>query len=342
MGFTVDADLEDLRASVRAVLESDAPTEPGDWRATWATAVELGWPAVGLPEADGGLGLGQVGVALMLEATGRSRCPVVLSTAGLAGTALGQVGPEPQAAATRARIARGAAATLAMGATAGVEVVLGALHGTADVVTDASRAELFVVVATRDRQAVLAVVEASDPRVRVAPLAGPDVSTPIGSVQFDGAVPGAIVPVDAGTVVAACRTSVAADLIGGAQRSLELAVAYASARQQFGRAIGEFQGVKHPLADVYVGIERARSLTYAAAVLIDDPGADPQAASRHAAMAKAAASEAALAAAKVGIQTFGAMGTTWENDLPRHLGRARQGFALFGTPRDLYLELAAG
>jgi alkylation response protein AidB-like acyl-CoA dehydrogenase len=308
---------------------------PDEWRATWATAVELGWPTVGLPVAAGGLGLGQVGLSLLLEAAGRSICPVILSTAGLAGAALGCADPEPVIAEWQRRIAAGAVATLTTGVRA--PVVGGRMRCAFPVVTDATRAEVFVVPAVRSGRDVLAVVEATDPAVEVIALDGPDLSVPIGAVRFDGVAPIAVVPVDDAAMLAACRTSVAADLVGGAQRSLELAVAHARERYQFGLPIGTFQGVKHPLADVYVGIERARSLTYGAAVLIDAASDD---APRAAAMAKAAASEAALLAAKVAIQTFGAMGTTWENGLHRQLGRARQGFALFGPPRDLYLEVA--
>ena len=354
MGFTIDDDLEELRASVRAVLERsprDVAAESDDsWRATWSTAVYLGWPTVGLPAELGGLGLGQVGLSLLLEAAARSLCPAILGTAGLAGAALVQAAREPSASArpapgpaeALARIAGGAVATLALEGTAAIESGTGFLNGAFATVTDATRAELFVVSATRGSRAVLAVVDAVDPGVHVTPLPGPDLSVPIAAVAFDGAAPRATVPADARAVLAAARSSVAADLLGSAQRSLELAVAYACERRQFGRVIGEFQAVKHPLADVYVQIERGRSLTYGAAVMIDDPAADARVVSDTAAMAKAAAAEAALLAAKVGIQTFGAMGTTWENELHRHLGRARQELALFGTPRDLYLELAGG
>lgn len=350
MGFTIDAELEDLRASVRAVLEREPVGATGSdesWRAIWSTAVELGWPTVGLPPEHDGLGLGQVGLALLLEAAGRFLCPAILSTAGLAGAALAQAARGPSASAgtptgladALASIAAGAVATLATDGPAEVERATGLLRGTFATVTDATRAELFVVAATRAGGAVLAVVVAGDPDVRVTPLPGPDLSVPIAGVSFDSADPLVTVAVDERAVLAAARTSVAADLLGGAQRSLELAVAYACERRQFDRVIGGFQAVKHPLADVFVQIERARSLTYGAAVMIDDPAADPLVVARTAAMAKAAASEAALGAAKVGIQTFGAMGTTWENDLHRFLGRARQELALFGTPRDLYLEL---
>ncbi len=342
MGFTIDDDLEELCASVRAVLEGGDLERrvADDWRATWATAVELGWPTVGIPAELGGLGLGQVGLSLLLEAAGRSLGPVIVSTAGLAGAALTQAGPDPATADALARIGAGAVATLATGAPATVEG--DRLRGAFPVVTDATRADMFVVPATRDGRDVLAVVEATDPGASVTAREGPDHSVPIAAVVFDGAAPFAVVPVAAAAVLAACRTSVAADLVGGAQRALELAVAYACARRQFGRVIGEFQAVKHPLAEVYVQIERARSLTYRAAVTIDDPEADPRVVAEAAAMAKAAAAEAALGAAKVGIQTFGAVGTTWENELHRHLGRARQGLALLGTPRDLYLGVAAG
>ena len=90
-------------------------------------------------------------------------------------------------------------------------------------------------------------------------------------------------------------TATAAELVGLAARVLDITVTHTNTREQFDRVIGSFQGVKHRLADCYVAIERARSLTYGAAMLVTDPVADAEETWRAAALAKAAASEAAVA-----------------------------------------------
>jgi alkylation response protein AidB-like acyl-CoA dehydrogenase len=124
--------------------------------------------------------------------------------------------------------------------------------------------------------------------------------------------------------------ALAAEQVGVAQRSLDLAVAYAKERVQFGRPIGSFQAIKHKCADMMVKLEAARSAVYWAGCVAADPGARdlPLAASA----AKAAASDAAFFCAGNALQIFGGVGFTAEYDVQLYFKRARASAALLGDP----------
>ncbi|MGA3255241.1 MAG: acyl-CoA dehydrogenase family protein, partial [Mycobacterium sp.] len=115
----------------------------------------------------------------------------------------------------------------------------------------------------------------------------------------------------------------AAQLVGAAEALLNAAVDYAKQRTQFGRLIGSYQAIKHKLADVHIAIELARPLVYGAALSLQP---------RDVSAAKAAASEAALLAARSGLQTHGAIGFTQEHDLSLTLLRVQALRSAWGTP----------
>jgi alkylation response protein AidB-like acyl-CoA dehydrogenase len=114
--------------------------------------------------------------------------------------------------------------------------------------------------------------------------------------------------------------ALAVEAVGVAQKALELGVAYVSDREQFGKKIGTYQAVSHPLADTYVETELARSLAYWAAwcVAVDDAQAPVAVAA-----AKAQAAETAVAACERSIQVHGGIGFTWEHVLHRYYKRAQ-------------------
>jgi alkylation response protein AidB-like acyl-CoA dehydrogenase len=117
----------------------------------------------------------------------------------------------------------------------------------------------------------------------------------------------------------------AAQLLGGAERMLELAVDYAKAREQFGQPIGQFQAVKHHLATVAVKLEFARPVLLRAAYAAQH--SHPRSA-LHISHAKVAAGDAAMLSAETAIQVHGAMGYTYEVDLHFWMKRA---WALIGA-----------
>jgi alkylation response protein AidB-like acyl-CoA dehydrogenase len=133
------------------------------------------------------------------------------------------------------------------------------------------------------------------------------------------------------------RTACAAEALGIAQRALELGVEHASSRVQFGKPIGTYQAVSHPLAQTYTDVELARSLVYWAAWCVTE---EDERAPVAAAAAKAFAAEAAVAACERSIQVLGGIGFTWEHPLHRFYKRALwlEGFG--ARPPELRLEVA--
>jgi Acyl-CoA dehydrogenase, C-terminal domain len=133
-------------------------------------------------------------------------------------------------------------------------------------------------------------------------------------------------------------TALALEAAGIAGRALELGVEHARTREQFGRPIGVYQAVSHPLADTYVDIELARSIAYWAAWCVAE---DDEQAPIAAAAAKSYASEVAVAACERAMQVLGGIGFTWEHVLHRHYKRALWIEAHGGYPRELRARVAA-
>ncbi len=133
------------------------------------------------------------------------------------------------------------------------------------------------------------------------------------------------------------RAALAAEALGVAQRALDLAVEHAKTRVQFGRPIGSYQAVSHPLAQTYTDAELARSLVYWAAWCVAE---EDERAPLAAACAKAFASEAAVAACERSIQAHGGLGFTWEHPLHRFYKRALWLEGLGARPSALRLEVA--
>jgi alkylation response protein AidB-like acyl-CoA dehydrogenase len=214
-----------------------------------------------------------------------------------------------------------------------------ALTGTKRYVTDGHTAGLFVVVA-RERGTTgadgltLVAVRADTDGVHRERLDGIDLTRRIAEVRFDGAIGHALG--EPGTAADTVRDIglnaamlLAAELVGVAQRTLDMAVRYASERVQFGRPIGGFQAVKHICADMLLDVEQARSAsmyaTWAAATGSEDR---PTAA----AIAKAFCAEAAFRCALANIQVHGGIGFTYEHDAHLYYRRAKADELLFGSP----------
>ena len=133
------------------------------------------------------------------------------------------------------------------------------------------------------------------------------------------------------------RAAAAAEALGVAQRALDLGLEHAKTRVQFGKPIGTYQAVSHPLAQTYTDVELARSLVYWAAWCVTE---EDKRAPLAAAAAKAFATEAAVAACERSIQAHGGIGFTWEHPLHRFYKRAiwLEGFGR--RPAELRLEVA--
>ena len=145
-------------------------------------------------------------------------------------------------------------------------------------------------------------------------------------------------PVDTERARHVALMGMAITMVGACQRILDLALEHAKSRQQFGVAIGTFQAIQHKAADMHVAIERARALAYFSALTI---AADDPRRRLAAAMAKAAAGECQALVFRHGLQMFGAMGFTWENDLQFALKRAKAGELMLGGAAEHRAIIAA-
>lgn len=326
-----------LRDTVRDILRAECPpdiarqasADPERWRALWKTVVDLGWTELAARDTD----FGSLDLVVVLEECGAALAPIpLLSGVGLAAGVLRACAGGCDE--VLADIAGGAVATLAVHSPGrrlpGAPMTLrrGLLRGRAVAVPHATRAELVVTLATSDDGVRAAVARIAD-GVAVRAGEATDPAHPVADIEID-AEPLVVASVDIESALTAPLLAAAADLVGVARAALHLSIEHAKTRRQFGKPIGAFQGIKHALADNYVSVERARSLTYAAA-------ANPSWTA--AAMAKAAAGDAATTCTRTAVQTHGALGQTWEHDVHLYVRHAWQGAALLGDSRALYHEL---
>jgi alkylation response protein AidB-like acyl-CoA dehydrogenase len=272
---------DELRAQARGFLE--ATPEP-----TWAALAELGWTGACVAEEQGGAGLSFLEEAVIHEEAGRALLPAPLwSTSCL----LPFLPAEDQAA-----VAAGTASwTLALGPLVpDVDTATKVAVPGGDTVWELTGFEREVLP-TNDATRPLGVVSGGE---SARALCSSEVLPALRSRSL------AILALEA---------------VGVGTRALELAVDYVKSRVQFGRPIGSYQAVSHPLASAYTELELARSLAWWAAWCVAED--DPQAAVA-AAAAKAEAADAAVAACERAIQAHGGIGFTWEHVLHRLYKRA--------------------
>ncbi|MCA9535369.1 MAG: acyl-CoA dehydrogenase, partial [Myxococcales bacterium] len=159
-----------------------------------------------------------------------------------------------------------------------------------------------------------------------------DLTREQGTLHFDGVVVADSEVLHGGDALLAAAMPdawllLAADMVGASEWLLQTTVEYAKVRTQFDRAIGSFQGVKHPLVNAMMAIDRAKSLVYAAADALDQGESD---ALLLAHMAKAQAAEAAAFTSSRAVQLHGGIGFTWESDVHFFFKRNKHSELLFG------------
>jgi alkylation response protein AidB-like acyl-CoA dehydrogenase len=319
-------------ALVRAVVDGR-----DDGRGLWKTLVDLDWPSLTVPTEDGGMGLTAVELIVTLEELGRVADPTpFLATTSQYVPLVREVAGADARGRLLGAVCAGAAGAVAFAAgdvRARPDGDGWGLDGTARHVIDGDRAdEIAVVAGTGDGVGVF-VVPAGDAAAAREPTF--DGSFHLASVDLTGVrvrSDRAFVGPDVEAGVARAHdeavTGLAAVTVGASQRVLEIVLDHIRDRRQFGVPIGSFQAVKHMAVDMYVAIERARALChFAALVLAEDDPRRPVAAS----MAKAAAGECQRLVAEHGVQLFGGLGYTWENDLQIFVRRAKIGEPLLGS-----------
>jgi len=301
---------------------------------SWNKMVELGWTMLSVPESAGGLGMPVAAVAGVVEELGKAAFPCPLLPTLMAGYVLAACDAEE----ALGELIEGKSASLAITNAQGswragdtdIDYADGKLSGTASFVQDARKVDRFLVSANSDGGLALFWVDAAASGVTVHPDAIIDLTRDQGRVSFDGV---AAEPLTTNGLAAlnqafpAIWTLLAADMVGAAEWQLQTTVEYVTQRKQFDRPLGFFQAVKHPLVDVMIKIDEAKSLVYNAACAID---AEPEKADQFAHMAKASASDVAGYASGRSVQCHGGIGFTWECYVHLYFKRQKHSQMLFG------------
>jgi len=343
-------------SEVRRRVDDPVGHDPGLWKAM----AELGWVGLVLPERFGGAGLGALHLALLMEEMGRRVLPSPFFGVLLAGLALERAGDAEQQSRWLPALAAGErVATLAFAEPDGswqagtgaatAEPAAGGgfvLRGTKAFVPAAPSAELVVTpfrvgggsgAGAGVGETALFAVELPAAGVRVEAETNVDPTRRTGRVVFDGARVEAAARLRGDDALAALRATfawgqvaLAAEMVGAGEALLGTTRDYAVERVQFDRPIGSFQAVKHPLVDMMVGVENARTLVLAGAAALDAPDTDLGQAEIAAAMAKAAAGDALDYAARKAIQLHGGYGFTWDCDAHFYFKRSLWARATLG------------
>jgi alkylation response protein AidB-like acyl-CoA dehydrogenase len=354
MDFEISEDQELLRNGLRQLLERacdirrvravayDSP-EASDSE-LWQALASAGWTGVTIPAEDGGAGLRFEDLALVVEEAGRAVLPLPLATTLLAARAIGSC-PSAARGDLLPRIASGAASfTLALGDPyrSGKQPRCVAqrdgdgwrVSGAQAMVPHGPLADVALIeAALPDGGRGLFAVATDAAGLRWQDIDAMDRTVRQYALQLDRApAPTSLFGEgDGGAAIDALRdewcAALAAESLGVAERMLELTVAYAKERVQFGRPVGANQAVKWRIADMAHAVDRMRAAVYHAAVKID-AGAEDRALA--VAMAKAATAEPGAFVGSQAIHVHGGIGYTWEHDLHLYFKRIKSNELLLG------------
>jgi alkylation response protein AidB-like acyl-CoA dehydrogenase len=361
MKFSFSSEQDEFRSNLRRFLADRSPTkevrrlmetDTGWERDAWKSInTELGLTAIRIPEAYDGHGFGLGEQCIVLEEMGRALlCAPFFATTVLAVGAILNAGTEAEKKALLPDIALGdTIATLAWveddgswdgtgsAMTARVTTDGYTLSGSKTLVLDGHTADLIVVLARLPASAgadglTLFTVDGTADGLTRRPLKTMDPTRKLARLDFRDVAarplgtPGGAAGPFARTLTEAA-VCLANEMVGGADRLREDALAYAMMRMQFGKPIASFQSMKHKHADMLLDVEMAKSAAYYAAAALDDGDADAVATAH---LAKAAASETYLQTAIHAIQIHGGIGFTWDNDTHLWFKRAKSSEVLLG------------
>jgi alkylation response protein AidB-like acyl-CoA dehydrogenase len=342
MQFGLSEDQQILKDTARKFFACECPmahtrklmeTETGYDPALWQKLAQQGFTGIIFPEEFGGMGLGKVELALLMEEAGYALLPGPLFSSLMAGAVIAACGDTEQKENYLSPICSGEARATVAFLEAGaswkrsqlkISAGGGKLAGRKLFVTDAAVADFMIVVSN-----AVFVVKADSPGISIQPMKGMDLTRKIYSVEFEN-TPAERLDGDGAELERALEiatVALTAEMVGGMQRVLETTVAYAKTRKQFGKPIGSFQAVQHMCADMYLETESARSAAYYTAWALEENAPD---ASTAVSIAKLYASEASRTVGNRGIQVHGGMGFTWENDLHLFYRRAKASETMLG------------
>ncbi|MGI9018018.1 MAG: acyl-CoA dehydrogenase family protein [Euzebya sp.] len=293
---------------VRGVWESDGPAD----RSSWTRLAQTGFVGVAVPEEFGGLGMGDVEMALLLEESGRANLTEpLLETGAVAAPTIADYGSDSLRKEWLPRIASG-------------EAIVALLLGEAPVAVDADIADAVLL----EVDSCLHLVGAD--QVTLTPAASLDQARRVFRVNARTSEQ-TLLSSDTAAVQRTfdrAATATASWLNGLGQAVLEMSVAYVKEREQFGRPVGSFQAVKHLLAETVLEVETSRAATWYAAYAVQHDLPDRTEA---VSVAKAFASDAARLANTNALQAHGGIGFTWEHDLHLWLKRGKALEGAYGT-----------
>jgi alkylation response protein AidB-like acyl-CoA dehydrogenase len=339
---------------VRSLLDSETGFDP----AVWQEMVDLGWPALAIPEEHGGAGL-DIGTTVPLaESMGRALLSTPFFSVTLAAQGVLRAGTPEQQARWLPELVAGRIATLALlddgdwGAPTSSCVATRdgdrlRLDGSKFLVADAGVAEAFLVWCTLDGADALVWVDrealgADAIRDHVVI----DETKRAARVDFNNATVSTDALLDPARTTAALRDLkllgamlTAAEATGSTAACLDVIVDYLKTRRQFGQLIGAYQSLKHPTVDILNAMDSARSLIYHAATVVGEEPLDEDAETA-CRMAKVEAGEALLFAGDRAVQFHGGMGFTHECDAQLFIRRGQWMRQLFGDPAQHRRRLA--
>jgi len=277
--------------------------ERGFTDAQWSEVVELGWPGIAVPEDQAGQGLGTVELAVLAEEVGYAVAPTPLVSTWMCAQLLA---------------AGGEAARLLDGGRRGA---VDRWDGAA--VPDAGSADVLVSADRVTEEFTAERVESLDP------------TRPRFTVEAAGGEP---LSGDLERAWRQVQVVNAAESVGVAERAMDMAVAYAKERRQFGRPIGTYQAVSHPCAQMLLEVEGARSVVYWAAWALDH---SPEEAPLAVACAAAYALDAGRRVPRAALQVLGGIGFTWEHELQFLLKRGEANAHAWGSAVEARERVAA-
>jgi alkylation response protein AidB-like acyl-CoA dehydrogenase len=326
-------------ALVRSLADSNRDVDDK----LWQRGVELGWIGLGVADEQGGSGQGLAELCLVSEEIGRAVAPGPITDSALIALA---------ASRSESESARAVAGDLATGARRASVAHHGSvtavrngdtlvLDGQLTAVQAAAAVDWLMITTSTTDGPALVLVETSDVTVNRRrtldqtrgwyDVIVAEVHVPIGQlVSADDA--------EVQWLLDAAAVLTCADSLGLGERLLEMTVDHVKTREQFGRALGSFQSVKHKAAEMLTTVKGARAATYYAAMALDARAGDSSLASS---VAKAFCGEGVSALAGEALQTHGGIGFTWEHDLHLYLRRAKVDEVLYGGPTEHHERVVA-
>lgn len=320
MDFDLTADQRMIKQTAKDLLAARSGWEQvrahaaadEDDAALWSEICDLGWPGIAIAEHRGGSGLGVVELTVLCEELGVALGAVPFMGSVMAALILDSGGNEIQKERWLGGLASGESR---------------AAVGTPELLLDARGADVAIVIdgnsAFVGDGMEIEPVATIDPTRRYGRLANLGSFEELSENVSDG--------------VARATVALSSELVGVAQRALDMTVAYVKERKQFGIPVGGFQAVAHKCAGMLIAAEGARSATYFAAWAAD---AAPERLTEAASLAKAAGSAAAQQVTADAIQAHGGIGFTWEADLHWLFKRAQLSALQFGGAHEHRRRLA--